>query len=82
MEYDNPHCKAQHKGRFFKKPDAKDLARVAEAERRLQDADARFVPDQEILPAMKRIGCIAGATAITGRCSAPGSFSGLSLAVG
>ncbi len=49
MEYDNPHCKAQHKGRFFKKPDAKDLARVAEAERRLQDADARFVPDQEIL---------------------------------
>lgn len=49
MEYYNPHRKAQHKGRFFKKPDAKDLARVAEAERRLQETEARFVPDQEIL---------------------------------
>jgi putative DNA methylase len=49
IEYYNPHRKAQHKGRFFKKPDAKDLARVAEAERRWREADARFVPDQEIL---------------------------------
>ena len=49
MEYYNPYRKAQHKGRFFKKPDTKDLARVAEAERRLQEAEARFVPDQEIL---------------------------------
>ena len=49
IEYYNPHRKAQHKGRFFKKPDAKDLARVAEAERRAREARTRFVPDQEIL---------------------------------
>ena len=49
MEYYNPHRKAEHKGRFFKKPDAKDLSRVAEAERRWREAKARFVPDQEIL---------------------------------
>lgn len=49
IEYYNPHRKAQHKGRFFKKPDAKDLARVAESERRWRQSHARFVPDQEIL---------------------------------
>ena len=49
IEYYNPHRKAQHKGRFFKKPDAKDLARVAEAEQRWHRTRARFVPDQEIL---------------------------------
>lgn len=49
IEYYNPHRKAQHKGRFFKKPDAKDLARVAESERRSRQSRARFVPDQEIL---------------------------------
>ena len=49
IEYFNPGRKAKHKGRFFKKPDAKDLARVAEAERRWQEAEARFVPEQQIL---------------------------------
>ena len=49
IEYYNPRCKAMHKGRFFKKPDANDLARVAEAERRWRDMEARFVPDQQIL---------------------------------
>ena len=49
IEYYNPHRKAGHKGRFFKKPDAKDLARVAAAEKRWQRSRARFVPDQEIL---------------------------------
>lgn len=49
IEYYNPHRKSQHKGRFFKKPDAKDLARVAEAERRWRGTRARFVPDQQIL---------------------------------
>ena len=49
IEYYNPHRKAKHKGRFFKKPDEKDLARVAESERRWQEAEARFVPDQPIL---------------------------------
>lgn len=50
IEYYNPHRKAGHKGRFFKKPDAKDLARVAAAQERWGRAEARFVPDQEILP--------------------------------
>ena len=49
IEYFNPHRKAGHKGRFFKKPDAKDLARVADAEQRWRKSRARFVPDQEIL---------------------------------
>jgi len=50
IEYYNPQRKAGHKGRFFKKPDAKDLARVAAAEDRWRRTRARFVPDQEILP--------------------------------
>ena len=49
IEYYNPQRKAQHKGRFFKKPDARDLARVTEAERRWGEAEAHFVPDQQIL---------------------------------
>ena len=50
IEYYNPRRKATHKGRFFKKPDARDLARVTEAGRRWQETEARFVPDQRILP--------------------------------
>ena len=49
IEYYNPRRKANHKGRFFKKPDAKDLARVAESERRWKETKKRFVPGQEIL---------------------------------
>ena len=50
IEYHNPKRKAGHKGRFFKKPDAEDLARMTEAEERWNQTEARFVPDQEILP--------------------------------
>jgi len=50
IEYYNPHRKAGHKGRFFKKPDEKDLARAAQAERRWRSLSARFAPEQEILP--------------------------------
>jgi adenine-specific DNA methylase len=50
IEYYNPHRKAGYKGRFFKKPDAKDLARVSAAVERWGRTRARFVPDQEILP--------------------------------
>lgn len=50
IEYHNPHRKAVHKGRFFKKPDEKDLARVAEVETRWQKMKTNFVPDEEILP--------------------------------
>ena len=48
IEYYNPERKAAHKGRFFKKPDAEDLARVADAARRWEQTAARFVPDQDI----------------------------------
>jgi putative DNA methylase len=50
IEYFNSQRKAAHTGRFFKKPDAKDLARVAAAEERQWLMCPRFVPDQEILP--------------------------------
>lgn len=50
IEYHNPKRKAGHKGRFFKKPDAEDLARMAEAEERWRHTVPGFVPDQEILP--------------------------------
>jgi putative DNA methylase len=50
IEYYNPARKAGHKGRFFKKPDASDLARFAEAERRWQALEPLFVPEQPILP--------------------------------
>jgi len=50
IEYYNPKRKAGHKGRFFKKPDRKDLQRVAAAEERWRRMRARFVPDQKILP--------------------------------
>ena len=49
IEYYNPRRKANHKGRFFKKPDASDFARIAESERRWRQTEARFVPDQPIL---------------------------------
>ena len=50
IEYHNPRRKAGHKGRFFKKPDAKDIARAAAAAKRWKQLTPRFVPDQEILP--------------------------------
>ena len=50
IEYHNPKRKAGHKGRFFKKPDAEDLARVADAARRWERLAPRFVPDEVIPP--------------------------------
>jgi adenine-specific DNA methylase len=49
IEYFNPLRKEHHKGRFFKKPDKKDLGRVAKADDRWKTLKARFVPEQEIL---------------------------------
>ena len=49
IEYYNPQRKADHKGRFFKKPDTKDLERVAESDRRWKEIRARFVPDGHVL---------------------------------
>ena len=48
IEYYNAEKKAGHKGRFFKKPDAEDIARMSAAETRWQQMAPRFVPDQEI----------------------------------
>lgn len=50
IEYYNPQRKAEHKGRFFKKPDAEDQERVEEATRRLAGLETRFVPE-DLIPA-------------------------------
>ncbi|WP_457488095.1 hypothetical protein [Tardiphaga sp. P5_C10] len=48
IEYFNPRAKAEHKGRFFKKPDKKDLERAADASRQLEALRTKFVPDDDI----------------------------------
>ena len=45
IEYHNPERRAAHKGRFFKKPDEEDVARMSAAARRWDGMAARFVPD-------------------------------------
>ena len=50
IEYYNSARKREHRGRFFKKPDAEDLKRVAEAEAEFRGLTPRFVPDQRIPP--------------------------------
>lgn len=48
IEYYNPNRGADHKGRLFKSPDAKDLARWAKAEAAWASARYEFVPDDDI----------------------------------
>jgi len=48
IEYHCPACKPEHSGRFFKKPDPKDLENVEEAEKRWKKMRSRFVPDDRI----------------------------------
>ena len=48
IEYHNPERKPAHKGRFFKKPDEEDIARMSAAARRWKRTAARFVPDERI----------------------------------
>lgn len=48
IEYYNPSRRERRKGRFFKKPDAADLARYREAEDRWRATAPRFVPTQAI----------------------------------
>ena len=50
IEYHNPRRKAEHRGRFFTRPDADDLARAADAARRWARISPRFVPDEPIPP--------------------------------
>ncbi len=49
IEYYNPARKSGHRGRFFKKADAHDIARYRQAERRWKALSPRFVPEQPIL---------------------------------
>lgn len=48
IEYHCSTCKAQHVGRFFKKPDADDLRRYAAAEQMRDGLEHRFVPGDTI----------------------------------
>lgn len=48
IEYYNPKRKSRHRGRFFKKPDVADLARMAAASQRWERMSPRFVPEEEI----------------------------------
>lgn len=50
IEYYNPKRKQTHSGRFFKKPDAKDLLRVELATKAWREVAAKFVPADEIPP--------------------------------
>lgn len=50
IEYHCPHCKIHHKGRFFKKPEEKDLAKYAEAVSKWAQLCPQFVPDDPIPP--------------------------------
>lgn len=49
IEYYNPHRKSKHRGRFFKKPTAEDVARYESAAARWRGLSPAFVPEQIIL---------------------------------
>ena len=48
IEYHCPICKPYHSGRFFKKPDKQDLARINEVESRWSKMRPKLIPDDEI----------------------------------
>lgn len=48
IEYHCAECQPAHQGRFFKRPDADDLGRHAEATRRMAAEELHFAPDEEI----------------------------------
>lgn len=50
IEYHCVRCKPSHEGRFFKRPDADDLARYQNADARWRETDSLFVPDERIPP--------------------------------
>ena len=50
IEYHCHACKPGHKGRFFKKPDARDLAKTTKAFKEFARLTPRFVPDDAIPP--------------------------------
>jgi putative DNA methylase len=50
VEYYNPHRKGGHRGRFFKKPTAEDIARYESAAASWRALSPSFIPEQKILP--------------------------------
>jgi len=48
IEYHCDQCKPSHRGRFFKRPDDRDLARYSEAEERVRAMRTSFAPDDPI----------------------------------
>ena len=48
MEYHCPECKLSHKGRFFKKPDDKDIANIKETAQRWSRMRPKYVPEAKI----------------------------------
>jgi len=48
IEYHCPACKPSQEGRFFKKPDDRDLGRVLEARKRWSAMRSMYVPEEEI----------------------------------
>jgi putative DNA methylase len=50
IEYYCEDCKADHRGRFFKRPDDDDLEKYETAAARLKRIRARFIPDAAIEP--------------------------------
>jgi putative DNA methylase len=48
LEYHCPTCKPKHRGRFFKAPDAADIARLIQAKERLARVDQRYIPTEKI----------------------------------
>ncbi|MEI8141157.1 MAG: DNA methylase [bacterium] len=48
IEYAHPGCKVAHAGRFFKKPDADDLRKVADAKAALAKLRTKCIPDDVI----------------------------------
>ncbi len=50
IEYYNPKRYGKHIGRFFKKPDQKDLRKIEISNSKWESKEPHFVPNQEILP--------------------------------
>lgn len=48
IEYVCSQCQPRHVGRFFKRPDAVDLARFADATARLARTESQFIPNDQI----------------------------------
>jgi putative DNA methylase len=48
IEYANPTRRGEYKGRLFKKPDTKDLARAKTAQKRARALELRLAPEQAI----------------------------------